>query len=139
MIRLVVIWIHVLSAAVWLGGLVHGSHVVAPAAAGRGREGLRLLERGRRVAWPALGLALLTGIENLRQVAITPWLAGKLLLVIALVSLAAHRDFALLPRAVAAAENGAAPALRGVRVADRVLLLLTAAVIFLAVGVARGR
>lgn len=141
MMRLAVVWIHVMAAAAWLGGLIHASHIVAPAAARGGRDGLRLLERGRIVAWPALALLLLTGIENLRQVAITPWLAGKLLLVIAIVSLAAHRDFALLPKAVAAVDGGAeaGAALRGVRVADRTLLLLAAVVVFLAVGVARGR
>ena len=141
MIRLVVVWVHVLATVAWLGGLIHASHVVAPSVGRTGREGLRLLERGRMVAWPALALLLLTGIENLRQFPLGPWLAAKLILVIAIVSLAAHRDFALLPRAVAAVEQGAAAgeALRGVRLADRVLLLLAAAVVFLAVGIARGR
>ena len=73
--------------------------------------------------------------------AISPWLAGKLVLVIALLALAAHRDFAVLPRAVRAVEAGAEPAaaLSGARALDRVVLLLSLAVLFLAVGVARGR
>jgi hypothetical protein len=71
----------------------------------------------------------------------SPWLAAKLVAVIALLALAAHRDFAVLPRAVRAVEGGAepAPALSGVRALDRAVLLMALAVLFLAVGVARGR
>jgi hypothetical protein len=84
----------------------------------------------------------LTGVENLRRMGLnTPWLAAKLVAVIALLALAAHRDFALLPRAIQAVEGGAetAPALWGVPAFDRVLMLLSLGVLFLAVGVARGR
>jgi hypothetical protein len=47
----------------------------------------------------------------------------------------------VLPSAIRAIEGGAepAPTLSGVRAFDRVLLLLSLAVLFLAVGVARGR
>ena len=69
------------------------------------------------------------------------WLAAKLVAVIALLALAAHRDFAALPRAVRAVAEGAEPgaALSGVRMLDRLLLLLALGTLFLAVGVARGR
>jgi uncharacterized membrane protein len=141
-LRLVIVWIHVTAAAVWLGGLVYASHLVGPAAARGDRESLRLLARGRAVTWTAWALLALTGVENLRRMGLaSPWLAAKLVVVIALLALAAHRDFALLPRAVRAVDGGtgAGPALAGVRAFDRVLLLLSLGALFLAVGVARGR
>jgi uncharacterized membrane protein len=141
-LRLVIVWLHVTAAAVWVGGLLHASHVVGPAAVRGGRESVHLLTRGRAVAWTAWGLLVVTGLENLRRMGLaSPWLAAKLVAVIALVALAAHRDFAMLPRAIRAVEGGAepAPALSGVRAFDRVLLLLSLAVLFLAVGIARGR
>ncbi len=137
-----IVWLHVTAAAVWVGGLVYASHLVGPAAARGGRESLAVLARGRAVTWTAWTLLALTGVENLRRTGLaTPWLAAKLVAVIALLALAAHRDFALLPRAVRAVEGGsdAGPALSGVRAFDRVLLLLSLVVLFLAVGVARGR
>ena len=94
------------------------------------------------MAWAALALLLVTGLENLRRVPmVTPWLAAKLLVVLGLLALAAHRDFALLPRAVRADRggDGAGRGPPGVRALDRVLLLLALVVLFLAVGVARGR
>jgi putative copper export protein len=142
MLRLVVVWLHVAAAAAWVGGLLHVSHLVGPAAARGGRESLNLLTRARTVAWAAWALLVVTGIENLRRVGLaSPWLAAKLVAVIALLALAAHRDFAVLPRAVRAVEGGGEPAaaLSGVRALDRVVLLLALAVLFLAVGVARGR
>jgi hypothetical protein len=94
------------------------------------------------VAWGAWGLLIVTGLENLRAMGLaSPWLGAKLVAVIALLALAAHRDFALLPRVVRALEGGEEPAraLSAVRTFDRILLLLSLAVLFLAVGVARGR
>jgi hypothetical protein len=108
----------------------------------RGERGyVGLLVRGRIVSWAAVGLVLVTGLENLRGAGLTPWLVAKLGLVIALLSLAAHRDFALVPRAAREIERGVAPglALAALRWLDRGLIVLAAAVLFLAVGVARGR
>jgi putative copper resistance protein D len=141
MLRLIVIWLHIVAAAAWIGGLLHTMHLIAPAAARGGRESLELLVRGRPMAWGALAILVLTGLENLRTVGLSPWLAAKLMAVIALLALAAHRDFAVLPRAIRVVAEGApsAAALSGVRALDRVLLLLTLAALFLAVGVARGR
>ena len=142
MLRLVIVWLHVVAAVAWVGGVLYASHLVLPAVAGGARDGLALLVRGRAVAWAALAILVVTGLENLRRVpAVSPWLAAKLLVVLALLALAAHRDFAVLPRAVRAVETGAKPAaaLWGVRMFDRIVLLLALVVLFLAVGIARGR
>jgi uncharacterized membrane protein len=141
-LRLVVVWLHVAAAAAWVGGVLYASHLVVPAAARGGRDSLSLLARGRAVAWAAWAVLVVTGLENLRRVSlVSPWLATKLVVVIALLAVAAHRDFAMVPRALHAIEGGAEPtaALSGVRALDRILLVFALAVLFLAVGVARGR
>jgi putative copper export protein len=141
-IRIVVVWLHVLAAAAWVGGLLCASHLVVPALARGERAYLPLLGRARGIAWPAAGLLVLTGVENLRHARWdSGWLAAKLALVLLLLALAAHRDFALVPRVSGEIERGAAPApaLAGLRWLDRGLVLLAAAVLLLGVGVARGR
>ena len=142
MLRLFIIWIHVAAAAAWVGGVLYAGHLVVPAAGRGAREALTLLSRGRIVAWAALGLLVLTGLLNLRGMSVIgPWLAAKIVIVLAMLALAAHRDFAVLPRALRGIENGAdaSGALAAVRALDRVLLVLALAVLFFAVGVARGR
>lgn len=142
MTRLVVLWLHVLAAAAWLGGLLFASHLIVPALARGERAYLALLTRARLIAWVALGLLVATGLENLRQVGLErPWVMAKVLVVMALLALAAHRDFALLPRAAAAIARGGTPeaALGGLRWLDRILVLLGAAAVFLGIGIARGR
>ncbi|HEY7141330.1 MAG TPA: CopD family protein [Methylomirabilota bacterium] len=142
MLRLVVVWLHLVAGATWVGGLLYASHLVAPAIARGARDALPLLTRGRIVSWAALAILIATGLENVRQMAfVSPWLAAKLVVVIAMLALAAHRDFAVLPRATRAVDEGAEPAgaLSAVRALDRIVLLLALVVLFLAVGVARGR
>ncbi|MBI2468449.1 MAG: hypothetical protein HYV62_11640 [Candidatus Rokubacteria bacterium] len=135
MTRILLIWLHVMAAAVWLGGLLFASHLVVSALARGERAYLALLIRARLIGWAALGLLVVTGLENLRQTGLArPWVMGKVLLVLVLLAL-------LLPRAAAAIEGGGAPegALDGVRWLDRILVLLGAAAVFLGVGIARGR
>ena len=142
MLRLFVIWVHVVAAATWVGGVLYGSHLVAPAAARGGRDALAVLVRARVVGWASLAVLVVTGLENIRGLPFaSPWLAAKLVVVLAVLALVAHRDFALLPRAVRAIETGAEPAsaLKSVRILDRVVVLFALVVLLLAVGVARGR
>lgn len=142
MLRLVVVWLHVVAAVAWAGGLLYTSHLILPAVSRGALDSLALLVRGRIMAWAAFAILVVTGLENLRRVpAISPWLVAKLVVVIALLALAAHRDFAMVPRAVHAIEGGEGPAaaLARVRALDRMLLVLALGVLFLAVGVARGR
>jgi copper resistance protein D len=140
--RIVVVWLHVVAAAVWLGGLAFSAHLLVPALLRGDRAVLGLLGRARVSAWAALALLLVTGLENLRQVGLArPWVMGKVMAVMILLALAAHRDFALVPRATSELERGTAPglALSGLRWVDRILLLLALVVVFFGVGVARGR
>jgi putative copper export protein len=140
--RIVVVWLHVVAAAVWLGGLAFGAHLLVPALLRGDRGALALLGRARVTAWAALALLFLTGIENLREVGLArPWVMAKVMAVMILLALAAHRDFALVPRVTGEIERGTPPglALSGLRWVDRILLLLALVVVFLGVGIARGR
>jgi copper resistance protein D len=143
MARILVVWLHIVAAAVWIGGLLYASHLVVPAIVRGERAYLTLLARSRPIAWSAIALLVLTGLENLRVFGIagSPWLMAKLLLVVVLLSGAAHRDFALVPRATREIERGVAPglALAGIRWLDRALLVLAFVVVLLAAGLARGR
>ncbi len=142
MVRIGIVWLHVLAAAVWLGGMIYSMHLVVPALARAERAYLPLLGRARMAAWAALGLLVVTGLENLRHVRLdSPWVMTKLLLVLVLLALAAHRDFALVPRATRDVGQGVTPAaaVAGVRWLDRVLVLLGVVILFLGVAIARGR
>ncbi len=64
-----VLWLHFVSVAVWLGGIVFFLVVFGPAAHRlRPAEGVRTLNRGREafqtLSWVAINLLLLTGVLN---------------------------------------------------------------------------
>ena len=149
--RLLPLWLHVLSAAVWLGGLLFQSHILLPllARGGPAEPIAQAVRRSRRVAWTALVLLILTGLHNLTRLppvtsmiesGVLKLLALKLFLVVILLMLSAHRDFgvaARLIRAVAAGRD-ATPALRMLVRLDRVALLLGLGLVYLGLAVSRG-
>lgn len=148
-LSLLVLWLHVLAAVVWVGGLMYESHVLLPAARrGAVRPFADAAARGRRVAWTAIALAVLTGFYNVTRlgplervmasgVALT--LAGKFVLVLVAVALAGQRDFALVPRlakALAAGEDPA-PVLRAIAWLDHLVLLLAVVIVYLGLAISR--
>lgn len=149
---LVAVWLHLLAVVTWMGGLVFGSHLVAPrlAQAGPAERGVlaHLLRRFRLVAWMAIALLVLTGLVNLASLPVSvsalaergvgSLLALKLFLAVLTLSLAAHRDFALLPRLLAASPDTAGRPFAGIRWLDRIVLLLLLVILFLGLAVARG-
>jgi uncharacterized membrane protein len=139
--RVLVVWFHVLAAAAWVGGLLYAGHLVVPAVTRGERAGLVFLTRGRTVAWAAVIVLVGTGLVNLSHARLdSPWLLAKVLLILLVIPIAAHRDFAALPRAVHAIDEGApaAPALAAVRRLDRLVLALALAAMLLGVGISRG-
>ncbi|MGH7391802.1 MAG: CopD family protein [Candidatus Rokuibacteriota bacterium] len=144
-----VVWLHVLGVVVWMGGLVYQAHALAPVAR---RDGAAIFAeaatRGRPVGWTALAVTVLTGLYNVTRLGPLEQvmesgaalaLAGKLGLVLLIVSLAAQRDFSHVPRlrrALAAGEDPA-PALGAIRRLDGLTLLLSVAVLYLGVFVSR--
>ncbi len=148
---LVVLWLHLLAVVVWLGGLLFQSHVLFPQikAGGGGPVAVGAIRRFRPVAWSAVGLLVLTGVHNLTRLpplgalletGTGTLLALKLLLALAAISLAAHRDFGLASRLIRALEAGPAPLtlLRTIAWFDRVVLLLGIVVLYLGLAVGRG-
>lgn len=152
MLGVAILWLHLLAAAIWLGGLLYEGHVLAPlmirgaVAPATFREAHR---RGRRVTWSAIALLLLTGLYNLDHLGVPfavlferasgPLLALKLTLALLVLGLAAHRDFGLMPRVLAARERGETPGPSGLllRWLDRVIVLLVLTILFLGVAVSR--
>ncbi|MEK6287518.1 MAG: CopD family protein [Acidobacteriota bacterium] len=113
------VWIHILAAAVWTGGLIYTAAVVVPFALSHPvEERQRILRslgrRFRRIAWGSIVVLILTGIGNLvlrltpikfsqilngdvfnpdkveRLIAI--WLPWKLMLVVVTIGLMAFHD-----------------------------------------------
>jgi uncharacterized membrane protein len=142
---LVAAWLHVLGVAVWVGGLVYQSHVVLPQARRAGDLRLfgEIARRGRPVVWSAVVVVVLTGLysvtrlgpaERVMASGAGTLLAGKFILVLAMISLAAQRDFGHVPRLLAGREDAALGAIAWL---DRVVLLLAVVVIYLGLAVSR--
>jgi copper resistance protein D len=148
-LALLVLWLHVLSAVVWVGGLMYQAHVLLPAARRGGAATFAdVLRRGRPVAWTAIAIVVLTGFYNVTRLgplervlesgaALT--LALKFMLVLGAVGIAGQRDFAQVPRLVRAlgAGDDPRPALLAIAWMDRVVLLLAAVIIYLGLAVSR--
>jgi copper resistance protein D len=118
------VWIHVIAATIWVGGMLFLTLVVVPWLRGPGRAtGLAFLrESGRRfrhIAWICFALLIVTGAFNLsmRGVSLasfidTGWLGssfGRLVLLklgffAVVLLLSALHDFVIGPRAAAALE-----------------------------------
>ena len=114
---MLILFLHVVAVLTWVGGLAYQVVVVAPLA-GKGttssaslRIGLACEARFRAVMWPAVGVALFTGLVNvmnvwnsLRQIgaslpdSFVRLLVVKLLLVAAMVLLQAAQQFLVYPR-----------------------------------------
>lgn len=113
------VWIHILAAAVWTGGLIYTAAVVVPFALSHPIEERQRILRGlarrfRWIAWGSMSVLILTGIGNLvlrltpikfsqilngelfnpdkveRLIAI--WLPWKVMLVIVMIGLMAFHD-----------------------------------------------
>jgi copper resistance protein D len=148
-VRVVILWVHVVAAAVWVGGLAYQTHVLLPAAR-RGEAAMfaDATRRARPITWTAIGLLVLSGFYNLTQLGSLErvmqsgaglLLAAKFTLVILAVALASQRDFAqvTLLNAAVAAHADAAPSLRAIARLDRIVLMLALVVIYLGLAVSR--
>lgn len=143
------LWMHVLGVITWIGGVAWQAHVLAPLAR-RGDTALfaTAARRGRPVTWIAVAVVVLTGFYNVTRLGSLDAvmqsgaglaLAGKFMLVLAAVALAAQRDFAHVPRlgrAVEGAEDPA-PVLRSIAWLDRAVLALALAIVYLGLFVSR--
>ena len=147
--RLVVLWLHVTSAVVWIGGLAYQAHVLLPLA----RRGdvttfAEAARRARPVTWTAIGVVVLTGfynvtqlgpIERVMQSGAGLMVAGKFILVVAAASIMGQRDFAQLALLRGALATGGDPqrALRAIERMDRIVLVIALVVIYLGLTISR--
>jgi uncharacterized membrane protein len=147
--RLGVLYLHVLGAVVWIGGLAYQAHVLLPAARrGAVAPFLDAARRARPVTWTAIAVVVLTGFYNVTQLGDLPrvletgaglMLAGKFILVILAITLTAQRDFAQLTLLTAAVSSGGDPTgpLRAITRLDRTVLALALIVIYLGLAISR--
>ena len=120
-LQALILWLHLLAAIIWIGGLVFQVLVVFPTLAWAAPTAERLyfalsLEaRFRMILWPAVGLVLFTGLVNLMNVwyatvvtagsispTFIPLLSVKLGLVVGMIALQAVQQLLIYPRCVAA-------------------------------------
>lgn len=159
---LISVWLHILGAIVWIGGMFFLGVVLVPVLRERRFEPVRtamLYRTGLRfrwLGWIVLALLVLTGITNLGfrgyvwadavngSLWAGPWgrvLAWKIGLVVVVLIGSALHDFYLGPRAarLLEAEEPEAESLRRVAsYAGRVMLLLSLIILALAVMLVRG-
>jgi uncharacterized membrane protein len=114
-----ILWLHLLGAIVWIGGLCFQLLVVPavfrhmPSAVEQLRVHLSVDIRFRSIMWPAVGLVLLTGLYNVMNLLYATTLVGnhpssafmqrlsiKLLLVVLMLLLHAVQRFVVHPRLV---------------------------------------
>jgi len=145
----VLLWVHLVAAVVWIGGLAYQTHVLLPAARrGDPRPFAEASRRARPVTWTAIALVVLSGFYNVTQLGPLErvmqsgaglLLAAKFGLVIVAVALAGQRDFAQVAILDAAIRGGGDPGrvLASVARLDRVVLLLALIIIYLGLAVSR--
>ena len=150
MIYLALVTLHLLAAAVWLGGMLFLGLVIIPALRDRppAERAALLHVVGRRflkIAWTVLAILLVTGpvLWALRGFVLTLALSIKLALVAVILVLSLLHDFLLGPRLVAELKKGG-EGKETLRLRHRVALLarlnvlLAIAVLILGVAVSRG-
>jgi len=161
---LVSVGLHLLAAATWIGSLIFFGTVLVPALRTKDLAPLktRLLTvvglRYRIVGWLSLSMLVITGLSNLRLRGVpwraladplfwaNPWsrvLALKLALVALLIVVNLHHDFVLGPRAARllalhARSEDATRARRSASILGRFELVISLAVLVLAVQLVRG-
>ena len=147
--RLLLLWVHVVSAVVWIGGVAWQSHALLPLARrGQAAAFADAASRARPVTWTAIALVVLTGFYNITQLGPIDrvmqsgaglMVVGKFMLVIALAAIMGQRDFAQLAllRGALASGGDPQPPLRAIARMDRIVLVLGLVVIYLGLAISR--
>ena len=163
-IHLLSVWLHILAATVWIGGMAALGLLLVPLLRQERFEDVAtpLLYasalRFRWIGWGALGVLVVTGLVNVRAQGV-PWatwldaefwstawgaaLGGKLLLVVVTLAVSAVHDFHFGPKAIrlmqAAPESAEAERMRWWSSwLGRLTLLLSLAILWVAILLPRG-
>ena len=160
------VWIHILMAAIWVGGLIYTAAIAVPFAVSRGAEERQRILRGlgrrfRRIGWAAIIVLIITGLGNLvlrpspvrlyqlvngeafdpQRVyePIATWLPWKLILIAVMIALMLYHDITST-RAARQHEGDAesAPGNRGGSMAAALATLLAIAILYISVRLVRG-
>ena len=156
-LQALILWLHLLAAIIWIGGLVFQVLVVFPTLARAAptaewlRFALSLEARFRVILWPAVGMALFTGLVNLMNVWYTtvvtagsiaptfvPLLRVKLGLVVGMIAVQTVQQLLIYPRRIAALSSvyaGVQDIPQAFRTWQRLALVLYGALLGLAGGV----
>jgi uncharacterized membrane protein len=160
------VWLHILMAAIWVGGLLYTAAVAVPFAVSRGGEEQQRTLRGlgrrfRPIGWGAIVLLVITGLSNLMlrpspvrlsqlvsgeafdpqrvYEPIATWLPWKLVLIALMVALMLYHDITSTRAArTHAGPADAAPGNRGGSMAAALATLLAIAILYVSVRLVRG-
>lgn len=109
MIWMILIWIHLLAAMFWIGGMLFFAIVLVPSLRAvpspqKTEMISQIGHRFRKTGWISLGLLLVTGLSQLYHlgspVFAKGWLWAKLFLIVLMVSFTLLHDFVLGPRSI---------------------------------------
>lgn len=160
------VWIHILAAAVWTGGLIYTAAVVVPFALSHPVEERQRILRGlarrfRWIAWGSIVVSIITGIGNL-TLRLTPikfsqilngdvfnpekverliaiWLPWKLMLVIVMIGLMVFHDVTSIQAAKRSKSSpDSAPGNRAGSRAAALATLVAILVLYVSVRLVRG-
>jgi copper resistance protein D len=160
------VWIHILAAAIWTGGLIYTAAVVVPFAVSHQAEERQRILRGlarrfRWIAWSSIVVLSITGIGNL-TLRLTPikfsqilngdvfnlekverliaiWLPWKLMLVVVMIGLMAFHDITSIRAAKRSVGSpDAAPGSRAGSRAAALATLVAILVLYVSVRLVRG-
>lgn len=157
MLPFLIIWLHILAAVIWIGGMLFLSIIAAPILRQVTPPLLRhdlfraMARRFRALGWACIGILILTGIGNVvyhgEMLQGSPYqkvLHIKLGLVIAVVGLSVLHDFVIGPRAGRALSRDGLPPAGADRVMvalapwmGRINLVLGVVILLLAAGLTR--
>ena len=150
MYSMIVVWIHILAATFWVGGMLFFASVVVPSLKGISPElrtdlVSRIGKRCRTAGWGALGVLLITGLLNLHLRGIPLQAYGsafwvKLFLIAVTVALTLLHDLVLGPKSIRVSRTTSAPhpLQKIVRLLARLNLVVGLLIILAAVYLVRG-
>ena len=160
------VWIHIVAAAIWTGGLIYTAAVVVPFALSHPVEERQRILRGlarrfRWIGWGSIGVLFITGLGNLTlrlspiklsqvfngevfnpekvERLIAVWLPWKLMLVIVMIGLMAFHDVTSIQ--AAKRSEGSSDTASGNRLGSRAAALATLVailVLYVSVRLVRG-
>jgi putative copper resistance protein D len=150
MFWMMIVWIHILAAMFWVGGMIFFASVLIPSLKGVPAElrtalVSRIGKRYRTAGWTALGVLLVTGLLNLLHRGIPlqaygPAFRAKLFLIAATLALTLLHDLVLGPKSIRVSRAAAAPhpLQKIVRLLARLNLVVGLLIILAAVYLVRG-